>query len=651
MWIVRLALRRPYTVAVMCLLILVMGVLSLTRMVVDIFPAIDIPVVAVVWNYPGLSAAGHGAAGGPHQRARLLDDGQRHRAHRVAVDPRHRPAQGLLPAGHRHRRRHRADLRRVQHAPAHHAAGDDAARPSSSSTPRTCRSRSSPSRARRCPSRRSSTTALNFIRVRLFTIPGLSTPAPFGGKQRQINVDIDPAAAGRQGALAHDVVNALQHVERHPAGRARRASAAASTTSCMNSSPADGGRVQQHPGQGRRRRAGAARATWPTSPTASPTRPTSCASTATAPPTWPSSSTPTPRRWRWSTPRGTLLPVIQAAAPEGPGAASIDFDQSLFVRGAIKGVLREALISSLLVSLMILVFLGSWRSMVIVCTSIPLAIFSAIIGLKLTGHTHQHHDAGRPGAGHRHAGRRRHRRGREHPPQPRAWASRSPWPSSTAPARSRCRPSWPRWPSASSSSRSCCWSGPAKFLFAPLALAVVLAMLASYLLSRTLVPTLARMLMPASEPTDRRPTGPPRHRRSVDRFAMRFNRLARPRASSASRTRYAGLLGRLPCTTGASRWAIAGAARRRHASGWSAWSGTDFFPSVDAGLMKLHFRAPTGTRIEETEHCVARVEERIRQDHPAGGARDDQRHDRRAALLQPGLRADRQRRPPWTPRS
>ena len=84
MWIVELALRRPYTVAVMSILILVMGILSLTRMVVDIFPTIDIPVVAVVWTYPGPAGRGHGAARGAHQRARLLDDGQRHRAHRVA---------------------------------------------------------------------------------------------------------------------------------------------------------------------------------------------------------------------------------------------------------------------------------------------------------------------------------------------------------------------------------------------------------------------------------------------------------------------------------------------------------------------------------------------------------------------------------------
>ena len=153
-----------------------------------------------------------------------------------------------------------------------------------------------------------------------------------------------------------------------------------------------------------------------------------------------------------------VLPQIKAAAPNGLDL-KIDFDQSVFVRGAIGGVVREAIISSLLVSLMVGLFLGSWRSMVIVSTSIPLAIFSAIVGLNLDGHTinimtlgglalaigmlvddatveveniHRNRTMGKP----------------PHPA-----------PSSTAPTRSRCRRSWPRWRSASSSSRWCCWRG------------------------------------------------------------------------------------------------------------------------------------------------------------------------------------------------
>ena len=109
--LVRLALRRPYTSAIAALLILLMGALSVTRMIVDIFPVIDIPVVLVVWNYPGLTTEDMERRVVLHQRARLFDHGQRHRAHRIAVDPRHRHPQGLFPARHRHRRRHRADHR------------------------------------------------------------------------------------------------------------------------------------------------------------------------------------------------------------------------------------------------------------------------------------------------------------------------------------------------------------------------------------------------------------------------------------------------------------------------------------------------------------------------------------------------------------
>src|SRR3954454_21496478 len=185
--------------------------------------------------------------------------------------------------------------------------------------------------------------------------------------------------------------------------------------------------------------------------------------------------------------------MIRAAAPNGL-ELKIDFDQSVFVRGAISGVVREAIISSLLVSLMVGLFLGSWRSMVIVCTSIPLAIFSAIVGLKLTGHTinimtlgglalaigmlvddatveveniHRNRNLGKPLTVAILDG-----------------ARQIAVPAIVA-TLSICIVFFP----------VVLLVGPAKFLFMPLALAVVLAMMASYLLSRTLVPALARMLM------------------------------------------------------------------------------------------------------------------------------------------------------------
>ena len=140
----------------------------------------------------GPQRRGHGAARRAGHRARLFHHRQRHRAHRIAVDPGHRHPQDLFPAGHRHRRRHRADLRAEQRDPAHRAAGHARRRTSSSSTPRTCRSCRSRSTARRCPSSRSSTTATTSCACGCSRFPGLSIPAPFGGKQRQIIVEVDP---------------------------------------------------------------------------------------------------------------------------------------------------------------------------------------------------------------------------------------------------------------------------------------------------------------------------------------------------------------------------------------------------------------------------------------------------------------------------
>ena len=125
--LVRIALRRPYTMAIAAMLIVLMGGLAVTRMVVDIFPNIDIPVVYVAWNYPGLSAEDMERRVVLVVGARLFDHRQRHRAHRIHLDPGAGHSQGLLPAGHRYRRRHRADLGAEQLDPAHRPAGDHAA--------------------------------------------------------------------------------------------------------------------------------------------------------------------------------------------------------------------------------------------------------------------------------------------------------------------------------------------------------------------------------------------------------------------------------------------------------------------------------------------------------------------------------------------
>ncbi len=151
--------------------------------------------------------------------------------------------------------------------------------------------------------------------------------------------------------------------------------------------------------------------------------------------------------------------------------------------------------------------------------------------------------------------------------------------------------------------------GPARFLFTPLAISVVLAMLASYVLSRTLVPALARLLMHSEHhdaPGAALPAG------GWKRIAVRFNRW-RDAKFERFQNRYAAIL---DAALHHRRFTIAAAAAIAVASfGLVFVVGTDFFPSVDAGLMKLHFRAPVGSRIERTEELVAQVENGIRGHH------------------------------------
>src|SRR3954469_23590933 len=209
MWIVELALRRPYTVAVMSILILVMGILSITRTVVDIFPTIDIPVVAVVWSYPGLPAEDM------ERRIVLIAE----RAYSTTVNGIERIESSSIPG---------IGLMHVYFQPGTDIGAAIAQMSSVSSTllriappgtppPNVIQFNASnvpvaqlTASSERLPEEKIFDYGLNFIRVRLFTIPGLSTPAPFGGKQRQINVDIDPSLLSAKGFALTDVINALQ---------------------------------------------------------------------------------------------------------------------------------------------------------------------------------------------------------------------------------------------------------------------------------------------------------------------------------------------------------------------------------------------------------------------------------------------------------
>ena len=219
MWLVRLALRRPYTIAVSCFLIMLLGVLSVTRMTVDIFPVINIPVVIVVWNYPGLSAQDM------ERRVVLISE----RGYSTTVNGISRiESQSISGIG----------LLKVYFQPGTDIGGAIAQISSVSSTilriappgitPPSVIQFSATNvpvaqltvSSATLPEQQLYDYGLNFIRVRLFTIPGLSTPAPFGGKERQIIVNLNPQALAAKGLSAGDAVAAdtAPRVDRLPPG-------------------------------------------------------------------------------------------------------------------------------------------------------------------------------------------------------------------------------------------------------------------------------------------------------------------------------------------------------------------------------------------------------------------------------------------------
>jgi multidrug efflux pump subunit AcrB len=592
MWIVRLALRRPYTTAVMCLLVLMMGALSVQRMLVDIFPSIDIPVVAVVWQYNGLSPE--------EMERRVVTISERSLSTTVSGIQRIE-SQSIQGVG----------LMRVYFQPGTDIASAIAQISSVSGTilrilppgmtaPAIIQFNASnvpvvqlTARSDSLPEQKIFDYALNFIRIRLFTIPGLSTPLPYGGKGRQVSVDIDPAKLAARGLSPADVVNALSSENViTPAGTARMGSREVPVVT--NSNPSAIEAFQRMPvkvvngapvllgdvarvydgfsDQTNIVRANGKRATYLAILKKADASTLAVVDAAKE-----------------------VLPSIQAAAPKGM-VLNFDFDQSHFVRAAIQDVAKEALVSSLLVSLMILLFLGSWRSMLIVCTSIPLAILVGLIGLKLTGQTlnimtlgglslaigmlvddatveveniHRNQAMGKPLTVAILDG-----------------ARQIAVPAIVA-TLAICIVFFP----------VVLLVGPAKYLFTPLAMAVVFSMLASYLLSRTLVPTMARMLMAHDHP-------------APESLVGRFNAWR-----EGALSRFQAAYGRALDQVLHHRVFVLGVALAFLAisSGLLLVIGRDFFPTVDVGLMKLHVRAPVGLRLEETERIVASVEAEIRQ--------------------------------------
>ncbi len=383
MWIVRLALRRPYTVATFCLLILLLGVLSALRMRTDILPSINIPVVVVVWTYNGLPAEDM------ERRVTLVAE----RGYSTTVDNiEHMDSESISGIGIiRMYMDPESDIGAAIAQVTSQSMQSMRFMPTGMQPPSILQFNASNVPVAQITMSSDRITAMeifdytqNFMRLRLFTIPGLQSPPPYGGTGRQVSVDLDLDKLAAKQLAPQDAVQAvLASNVILPAGVVRVGDREYDVQ--LNSSPESyaefnripikvvngatvylGDVANVHDGTGvptNSVHVNGKRATYLA------ILKKSNASTLTV-----------------VDAAREMLPALRAAAPEGL-EVKLDFDQSVFVRSAIHGVLREALISGGLVALMILGFLGSWRAVIICCASIPLAIFCGIIGLFLTGNT------------------------------------------------------------------------------------------------------------------------------------------------------------------------------------------------------------------------------------------------------------------------
>jgi multidrug efflux pump subunit AcrB len=604
MWIVRLALRRPYTFMVMAILIAILGALSIVTTPTDIFPYINIPMVGVIWTFTGMS---------PDDMAkRVLVVTERTMTTTVnniaRIESTAYNGVGII-------RLYMQQGTNVDLAVAQATAVCQTllrTLPPGIFPPLIVQSDASSVPILQLGLNSSTLTeqqlydyGQNFIRTRLATIPGIIVPLPYGGKVRTVMVDLDPDALYGKGLSPSDISNALNLQNLIlPTGTVKvgtreyliRLNSSPELVAAMNDMPVktvngapiyfrdvsqirDGYQVQTN----------IVHINGGLSTLVTVLRHGGASTLAVV--------------------QGVknLLPAIQATLPTSLNITQL-FDQSLFVRAAVSGVVREATIAALLTALMILLFLGSWRSTLIVCISIPLSILTSLIVMSFLGQTINVMTLGGLALAvgilvddatveienvHRNMGIQGKTLVR----------------AILDGAQEIAVP-------AMVSTLCICivfvpvlmLSGAAKFLFTPLAMAVVFAMLTSYLLTRTVVPTLVHYLLQSEMPLYQEGEQAEETSRSAgpiwrlhEAFDRRFERF---------RERYRGLLGWV-----LEHRAITGGVFLVFALASLALIlvvGQNFFPYVDAGQMRLHVTCPTGTRIEEASAIFASVEAEIR---------------------------------------
>ncbi|WP_353072352.1 efflux RND transporter permease subunit [Tunturiibacter gelidoferens] len=602
MWIVRLALRRPYTFVVLSLLLFIIGPVVMLRTPVDIFPNIDIPVVSVVWNYAGLS---------PEQLSdRIVLPFERNLT-TVVNDIDHTESQTL----------NGVSVVKIFFQPSVNisqavaqvtAVSQTALRQypqgttpplviqySASSVPVLQLGLSGPGLSEQ----QLYDFGANFIRTQLATVQGASTPFPYGGKQRQIQVDVDTQKLQAYGLSASDIVNTVstQNIIL-PAGDMKmghvdyqvETNSAPSSIAALNNLPIktvngatiyirDIGNVRDgFPPQTNIVRVDGQRASLMT------IQKTGNASTL-----------------QIISDVRAQIPLIAAQLPPALKMQPIA-DQSVFVRGAISGVVREAIIAACLTAAMILLFLGSWRSTIIIAVSIPLSVICSLLMLAALGETINIMTLGGLALA---VGilvddatveieniNRNLEEGKEVEQAILDGAAQIAVPAFVS-TISICIVFVPMF----------LLGGVARYLFVPLAEAVVFAMLASYFLSRTIVPTMAKYLLKPHQ------EGQSTHvsRNPLVRFQLTFEKYF-----EKLRNWYHGLLSfcleyRVIFLLSIGAFWVASLVLLY------PWLGQDFFPSVDGGQFKLHVRAHTGTRIEDTARLCDQIEDVIRKEIPA----------------------------------
>ncbi len=599
MWIVRLALRRPYTFVVVAILLMILGPIAVLRTPTDIFPNINIPVISVLWNYTGLD---------PEQMANRIVSNYERFLTTAVNDVQHVESQCL--SGIAVVKVFFQPNVQIGNAIAQITAVSQTAirgMPPGTYPPLVIQYNASSVpilqialSGENLSEQQLFDFGVNFIRPSIVTVPGIAVPYPFGGKLRQVQVDLNTAALQSKRLSPNDVVNAINAQNLIlPAGTAKIGTFEYQVD--MNGAPQ---RIQELND-------------LPIKTIGSSTIYIHDVANVR------DGSPPQTNIVRVDGQRSVImvvlkignastLDVVSGVKKRLPGIATTLppqlqmaplSDQSLFVRASIQGVVREAVIAACLTAFMILVFLGSWRSTVIIAVSIPLSILTSIIVLSALGETinimtlgglalavgilvddatvaieniNRHFNQGK-------AIQQAILDGAQEIAVP-AFVS----------TLAICIVFVPMF----------FLTGVARYLFVPLAEAVVFAMLASYLLSRTLVPTMAQYLLVAQTEEEGRANAAKSRNPFVRiqlKFANGFERM---------RQRYRGWLEM--CIRRRKVFVVCFLLACVLSFGLLPWLGEDFFPSVDSGEFKLHMRAPTGTRIEDTAAICDRVEQDMR---------------------------------------